>query len=80
VTGSADRAPGDSTADLVLQIAPEPTAAERDALVAALAILIAEPVAAIAATQTHPTPSRWARAGREAAVAARRVRRRWAGP
>ncbi|HEY7031112.1 MAG TPA: hypothetical protein VH482_07295 [Thermomicrobiales bacterium] len=77
MTGSADRSRSASTADLILQITPEPTDDERDALLAALTILLTEPVAAISAVRAQVTPSRWARAGREAAIEAHRFRRGW---
>jgi hypothetical protein len=80
VTNSPGPERGEAIPDVVIAIVPEPTGDERDALLAALAILIAEPVAAISATQTQPLPSRWAHAGREAAFEARRIRRGWQGP
>jgi hypothetical protein len=75
VTSSPDPTHPEPAPDFVLQITPEPTDDERDALVAALLILIAEPVAAFPAGQPRTTPSRWARAGRESAFNARRVQR-----
>lgn len=72
-----DPSPAAAPSDVMLQIVPEPTDDERDALVAALAILIADPVAAVTAIQARPSPSRWALAGRDAAFEARRVRRGW---
>jgi hypothetical protein len=71
------RSAHESNPDLGIRIAPEPTADERDALVAALTILLTEPVAASAAVEPQPVPSRWARAGRAAAHEARRPRRGW---
>jgi hypothetical protein len=78
VTGEAS--PDGREADFVLQVTPEPTDDERDALIAALTILLTEPIAAIAAVQPETTISRWARAGRQAAFDARRVHRGWRWP
>jgi hypothetical protein len=71
---SPDAQPGP---DLVLSITPEPTADERDAVVAALTILFLEPSAPVAGPATREMPSRWARAGREAALRSRLTRCDW---
>ncbi len=63
--------------DFVVQISPEPTDDERDALVAALTILFTEPVAALASVRPATTISRWAWAGRQAGFDARRVHQGW---
>ncbi len=69
----------DSDPEFVLEIRPEPTDEERDAILAALAILLTEPVAAIASGHDPNAPTRWARAGRMAAMNARQLRRGWNG-
>jgi hypothetical protein len=64
--------------DLVFSIAPDPTADERDAVLAALTILLESP--ALAVSPAGPdAPSRWARAGREAALRSRQLRHDWRG-
>lgn len=69
----------ESAPDLRIEITPQPTVDERDALVAALTTVLAmsTPVASLDGDQTPP--SRWANAGRDAALAARdlRARRSW---
>jgi hypothetical protein len=77
VTKPADRSDAERDPELILQITPEPTDVERGALLAALAIMLTEPVAAIADGQDQVSPSRWARAGRAAALKTRQFQRGW---
>jgi len=66
----------ESGPDLRIEISPMPTEDERDALVAALAtVLTAATLVAPDVTDQTP-PSRWAHAGRDAALAARDLRAR----
>ena len=63
-----------------IEISPEPTADERDALVAVLSVVVSTPVV-VPDDQSDRLPpsteqSRWARAGREAAFASRDLRMR----
>lgn len=56
----------DDTPALKIEISPEPTADERDAVVAALTVLL---LTEDPAPRVHPAPtSRWARAGRVEAM------------
>jgi len=63
--------------DVVVQITPEPTDAERDAILAALTILFTEPVVPVNGAQPETTIPRWAQVGRRSAFDARRVHRGW---
>jgi hypothetical protein len=70
---------GESVPELRVEITPSPTDDERDALVAALAVAVAVRSTQTVANEQSPVelpPARWARAGREAAFAARDLRTR----
>jgi hypothetical protein len=64
----------DGGPDLIVEVTPTPTADERDALLAAFAVLVTE--AARIAAPADDRPSRWARTGREEALRARDLPRR----
>jgi len=69
----------DAAPMLRIEISPEPTEDERDALVAALAVMVSAPLVATANPSVASPPTTlgsWARAGREAAFAARDLRMR----
>jgi hypothetical protein len=72
---TAETSPDSPNPDFSVQISPEPTDDERDALIAALTILLTEPAAVLATVQPTPPISQWARAGRQAAFDARRIHR-----
>jgi hypothetical protein len=68
--------PIDSPPELRVEISPRPTEDERDALVAALAVVLSAHSVEFDQTSVEVPASRWAEAGREAAFAARDLRTR----
>jgi hypothetical protein len=63
----------EAVCDLIVEVRPTPTADELDALLAAFAVYLTEFDRVAAPADVRP--SRWARAGREAAMRARDVAR-----
>jgi hypothetical protein len=63
----------DSVPEFRVEINPRPTEVERDALVAALAVVLSMATREPAVDIDEAPPSRWARAGRDAAFANREL-------